>query len=49
MAQATLYAVLVGINMYDGDVRNLHGCEYDTRMLRRFLRQYAAGGRAEDC
>lgn len=42
MAQATLYAVLVGINVYDGDVRNLHGCEYDTRMMRRFLRQYAA-------
>ena len=41
MAQATLYAVLVGINVYDGDVRNLHGCEYDTRMMRRFLRQYA--------
>lgn len=44
---STLYAFLVGINQYDGEVRNLQGCEYDTLKMRRFLRHYASANQLD--
>lgn len=39
---SSLYAFLVGINQYDGEIRNLQGCEYDSRSVRKFLRHFAS-------
>src|ERR1700694_4496879 len=40
----TIYALLVGINDYLGDVPQLHGCVNDVRRMRDFLQLRTEGG-----
>lgn len=40
----TIYALLVGINEYEGSVSNLHGCVPDVKHMHAFLQARAQGG-----
>ena len=40
----TLYALMVGINQYEGDVPDLNGCVNDVRAMQAFLQERTAGG-----
>ena len=41
---ATIYAVLVGIDEYMGEVQNLQGCVNDVKAMKAFLEQRTQGG-----
>ena len=43
----TIYALLVGINDYDGGVTSLNGCVNDVKSMAEFLRLRTQGGEFE--